>query len=105
MARKAGKKRPAITSQRRSHQRDDAPRYHEAVETEAITLEPESDGEAVAGHDEPAGMALDHRTDDLSDQAVEQSRLPGLDDGEAPETSGGSLVPYDPLSRYLSELR
>src|SRR5216684_1512888 len=76
----------------------------EAVETEAVTLEPEADGEA-AGPDEPIAVALDHAADDPSDQAVAQSRLPGLDDGEAAANAGGALVPYDPLSRYLNELR
>jgi RNA polymerase sigma-32 factor len=47
---------------------------------------------------------LDDKTEELADGAVEESRLPGIDDDEKVET-GGAIVPYDPLSRYLSEIR
>jgi RNA polymerase sigma-32 factor len=113
MARKSGKKAaggaPRIVTRRRADRStavDSDFRGHddEAVETEAVTLDSEADGE-VAGHDEPVAVAGDQAADDPSDQAVEQSRLPGLGDGEAAESPGGALVPYDPLSRYLSELR
>jgi RNA polymerase sigma-32 factor len=113
MARKSGKQAPGSPSRivrrrraDRSTEVDSDFRGHndEAVETEAVTLDPEADGEAT-GHDEPIAVAGDHAADDPSDQAVEQSRLPGLGDDAAAESPGSALVPYDPLSRYLSELR
>jgi RNA polymerase sigma-32 factor len=113
MARKSGKKAagaaPRMAKRHRVNRQaelGDAARGYddEVIETEAVTLDSEADGDA-AGRDEPIAVAPDHPADDSSDQAVRESRLPGLDDGEAPESSGGSLVPYDPLSRYLSELR
>src|SRR5216684_7254272 len=99
MARKSGKHAddpaPRIAKRRgtdRAADHDGDFRGHddEAVETQAVTLEPEADGEA-AGRDEPIAVALDHPADDPADQAVEQSRLPGVDDNEAPGSPGGSL--------------
>ena len=42
----------------------------------------------------------------IAEAAVEDSRLPGLDDEEREQASeAASLVPFDPLSRYLAEIR
>jgi len=42
----------------------------------------------------------------IAEAAVEDSRLPGLDDDEREQASeAASLVPFDPLSRYLAEIR
>ena len=55
---------------------------------------------------EPVDTSIE-REDDFT-AAASESRLPSLDESEQAggETSGGGqLVPVDPLSRYLAELR
>jgi RNA polymerase sigma-32 factor len=110
MARRSGKKAAAgvgpRSAQRHRVDPDDKRRDYddEAVETEAVTLDSNADDPGTAA-DEPIAVAVDHPADDASNQAVGESRLPGLDDGKSPESRDGALVPYDPLSRYLSELR
>ena len=79
-------------------------------ENEPIEVEIVADRELPAAESavelEPASSPLE-RDDDFT-TAVTESRLPNLDGGEqaSDETSsGGQLVPFDPLSRYLAELR
>jgi RNA polymerase sigma-32 factor len=73
--------------------------FDEAIETEAV---PVASDESSPGAD--FTEALPVQSDDAAlEQAVGESRLPGLD--EKPSEDDGSVVPYDPLSRYLSEIR
>ena len=59
--------------------------------------------EPPADDDVPASaIATEDEGASLIDRAVDDSRPPGLD---ASEAEGGAVVPYDPLSRYLSEIR
>jgi RNA polymerase sigma-32 factor len=104
MARKAsGKRRTSAASVKRAkpgarpaiaHDRD------EIIETETVPLEPVVEGSADA-----AALSFDPETEELADAAVEESRLPGLDDDDEKVEAGGAVVPYDPLGRYLSEIR
>ena len=53
-----------------------------------------------------AGAAGDE--EEVTAVAVDESRLPGLDEAEEDAAAGaepGPLVPFDPLSRYLTEIR
>lgn len=105
-----------------------APIEDEAIEAQAEVIDEEpasasSAGERV-GADESVAVApaRDFEVDDLAhddadidaedgkspDDGVRPLALPGID-GVAPDRSvgadGGSLVPFDPLSRYLAEIR
>lgn len=76
----------------------------EVIETEAVPLPIEDDLNETETP-EPIGFSPEHETEAIGDEAVEQSRLPGLDEAEAEEAAAGAVVPYDPLSRYLAEIR
>ncbi|MGO9265578.1 MAG: RNA polymerase sigma factor RpoD/SigA [Candidatus Binataceae bacterium] len=80
----------------------DAPEAAEVIETEAVPVELLEEVPAVddALATTPASASEDDGAS-LVDRVVDDSRLPGLDESE----SGGAVVPYDPLSRYLSEIR
>jgi len=105
-----------------------APIEDEAIEAQAEVIDEEpasasSAGERV-GADESVAVApaRDFEVDDLAhddadidaedgkspDDGARPLALPGID-GVAPDRSvgadGGSLVPFDPLSRYLAEIR
>lgn len=105
MARKSGnqpRKRRAGADSRA--QPVNEPDVTEAIETEAVPVEvleelPAADGVLAT----PLAIAADDDGASVVDGAVDNSRLPGLDESES--GSGGSVVPYDPLSRYLSEIR
>src|SRR5208283_512433 len=80
----------------------DAPEAAEIIETEAVPVELLEEVPAVddALATTPASASEDDGAS-LVDRVVDDSRLPGLDESE----SGGAVVPYDPLGRYLSEIR
>ena len=106
MARKSSKQSAVgagEASSRRALPRAEAAVYDddEVVETEAIRLD--SEDEPLA--DEPVAPAADDHRDEPFDQAVAESRLPGRPDDDEAHDTASSLVPYDPLSRYLAELR
>jgi RNA polymerase sigma-32 factor len=116
MARKPGKNRrrgaKVSGGELRSSPRRSPTSRQEPVEIEVIA----SDGAAAPIPDpavEDAPPELDTpRPSDEPDEAVvftavDESRLPGLDDTsrDIPAAEGGSLVPFDPLSRYLAEMR
>ena len=71
------------------------------------------EAEVIERHEDPdivetADGGISSEDEDLSSNAVEASRLPGIDEAvSAPDQppDSGQLVPYDPLSRYLAELR
>ncbi len=74
------------------------------IETEAVPLPVEDELNDTAAA-KPVALSAEHDTEVIGDEAVLESRLPGSDEAEgSPETSG-AVVPYDPLSRYLSEIR
>ena len=80
-----------------------APGAAEVIETEAVPVEiseelPAADAALATPPADDGGVAL-------VDHAVDESRLPGLDESEPAGGESGSVVPYDPLSRYLSEIR
>jgi RNA polymerase sigma-32 factor len=95
------KKRPKSAAKRK-HPVGRAPGL--PIEGEIVAKEaPATDGAVEL---EPASDSID-RDDDLSSAAT-KSRLSDLDESKraVDETSsGGQLVPVDPLSRYLTELR
>jgi RNA polymerase sigma-32 factor len=88
------------------------------VRAEVIGEEPAADSpsradESIADPDALApdlGLETDEAHDDVEEQDDDAPRLalPGID-GALPDRSlgpdGGSLVPFDPLSRYLAEIR
>src|SRR5689334_1171439 len=81
-----------------------------SAEVEIIPADAHGDGEVSAA--EPAPVVLDPIEADNdgpdadgTDEAVDESRLPGLDEIDGRQEFGGALVPFDPLSRYLAELR
>lgn len=125
MARKSGKqrreRRAAVARKPRRVARPDSLTTHatDVIETAAVPLDvtdevadvgplasaplpPLDDEDATA----PA-LAVDEEGAALADQAVGESRLPGLDEGaaSAEEETTGAVVPYDPLGRYLGEIR
>jgi RNA polymerase sigma-32 factor len=84
---------------------------------EAPSLDEPIEGEVVARHELPAtgdiveeggvDSSKEERDDNFS-EVLTESRPPDLADNEAlvrEEGAGGELVPVDPLSRYLAELR
>jgi RNA polymerase sigma-32 factor len=116
---------PVVASRSRRHEValpiDDEPIEAEgSVLGEELAEDSGADGEAdEAGGDTPAPVAEFEAEDDgpiahagveIDGDADETNRLaiPGID-GPAPDNSlgadGGSLVPFDPLSRYLAEIR
>jgi RNA polymerase sigma-32 factor len=111
MARKAGSKRRVGPSLAKSPRRR-APTVStspddrdEVIETHAVPVELAED---LAGVSTPATpLPCDRDTEDLAEGAIAESRLPGLDDdpGGADAEADGALVAYDPLGRYLSEIR
>jgi RNA polymerase sigma-32 factor len=80
-----------------------------------LTRDEPIEAEVVARDELPAEEAVEGGSGDNSiareDQfttVVTESRLTGVDENEQPNTkegTGGQLVPVDPLSRYLGELR
>ena len=83
-----------------------APGAAEVIETEAVPLEV---SEELPAADSALATSPALPADDggaaLVDHVVDDSRLPGLDESEPAGGESGSVVPYDPLSRYLSEIR
>jgi len=82
----------------------------EPIEAEAVTVE--NPAEVLEQTDLKASSAdvLLDSGEDVTAVAVDESRLPGVDDqdenaGQGPAGASGSLVPFDPLSRYFAELR
>jgi len=80
----------------------------EPIEVEAVARDEDLPGEAEAPLEVEVSAADD---DDAAAVTVNETRLPGLDELEeghseaAAASDTGSLVPFDPLSRYLSEIR
>jgi RNA polymerase sigma-32 factor len=113
MARKPGKS-PRLGRAKPSPRGSRSSRVEERVPgTEPI--EPEIVGSEETSSDELADSQAHPREveafpvdeeEDLAATAVEDSRLPGLDEeSDASASDAGSLVPFDPLSRYLAEIR
>jgi RNA polymerase sigma-32 factor len=72
----------------------------DVIETEAV---PVSDPELEDGHTEPATpLAFDNEDDEL-DRATAAGRL--TDAPDRADDAAGAVIPYDPLSRYLAEVR
>ncbi|HLW71454.1 MAG TPA: RNA polymerase factor sigma-32 [Candidatus Binataceae bacterium] len=117
MARKAGGKRgvspPIAKKPRRRAQAAIRNVRDEVIETLAVPVEVVED---VASGSAPA-IPFDHDTEEVAESAVAESRLPGLDDDDtgvagadegadgAQEDPDSAIIPYDPLGRYLSEIR
>ncbi len=106
MARKANPHksagRPKARPKRSERSTAGSEKYDEVVETEAIRLDPEAE-EPVEAAEDPVELTSYREAGEPLDEAVAESRLPGLDDdGDRAE---GSLVPFDPLNRYLAEIR
>jgi RNA polymerase sigma-32 factor len=80
----------------------------EAIEPEIVASD-EADTETVSDPEDRPREVEARAIDDeetIAEAAVEDSRLPGLDDEEREQASeAASLVPFDPLSRYLAEIR
>jgi RNA polymerase sigma-32 factor len=80
----------------------------EAIEPEIVASD-EADTETASDPEERPREVEALPVDDeetIAEAAVEDSRLPGLDDDEREQASeAASLVPFDPLSRYLAEIR
>jgi RNA polymerase sigma-32 factor len=80
----------------------------EAIEPEIVASD-EADTETMSDPEEHPREVEALPIDDeetIAEAAVEDSRLPGLDDEERDQASeAASLVPFDPLSRYLAEIR
>ena len=80
----------------------------EPIEVEAVAREEDLPGEAEAPLEVEVSATDD---DEAPEMTVNETRLPGLDELEeghsesAAASDTGSLVPFDPLSRYLSEIR
>jgi RNA polymerase sigma-32 factor len=104
MARKSGNqpRKPRSGSDpktRQAHRREEA----EVIETEAVPLEVlEEHSQTDDARETVPAIASESDDASIVERAVDDSRLPGLDEREA---DGGAVVPYDPLSRYLSEIR
>jgi RNA polymerase sigma-32 factor len=79
------------------------------VSPEVVAHESDSLAESpVASEEAHEAEILPPEDEESVGAAVEESRLPGVDeeDGAAKRPAeAGSLVPFDPLSRYLSEIR
>jgi RNA polymerase sigma-32 factor len=80
----------------------------EAIEPEIVASD-EADAKRASDSEERPREVEALPVDDeetIAEAAVEDSRLPGLDDDEREQASeAASLVPFDPLSRYLAEIR
>ncbi len=80
----------------------------EPIEVEAVAREEDLPGEPEPPLEVEVSAADD---DEAPEVTVDETRLPGLDELEeghsesAAASDTGSLVPFDPLSRYLSEIR
>jgi RNA polymerase sigma-32 factor len=111
MARKPGKTKriaggTAAGRNKRLRPVENRPVDDEPIEAEVIAREEPDDAAdapvevdlAPQSEEDPATTALE--------AATVSSRLPGIDDDGGEKASvGGSLVPVDPLSRYLAEIR
>jgi RNA polymerase sigma-32 factor len=82
----------------------------EPIETEAVAIESPTEGLEEADRDLSTPDVVLEAGEDPAAETVDESRLPGIDDPDenadhGPAGAGGSLVPFDPLSRYFAELR
>jgi RNA polymerase sigma-32 factor len=102
---------------------DSSPAADESIADPDAPVAPRADS-SIADHDAPVvGLESDDAPDDVAQVAIDADSvedhdhhdddapplaLPGID-GPLPDRSvdsdGGSLVPFDPLSRYLAEIR
>jgi RNA polymerase sigma-32 factor len=90
------------TKLERIGKRASGPLEQEPIEATSVAIEDTPDSQTAI---EPGGGQSEH-DDDVT--ALADSKLPGLDESNAADsdrTSGGQLVPVDPLSHYLAELR
>ncbi len=75
---------------------------------EAEVVEESLPAEEILAEEAPLEVEAPEVVDAAGAAAVDESRLPGLEDveeGAPAEAEAGPLVPFDPLSRYLSEIR
>jgi RNA polymerase sigma-32 factor len=81
---------------------------NESIEPEIVTSEETPSDELTDSQIHPReveALPVDEE-EELASTAVEDSRLPGLDEeSDTSASDAGSLVPFDPLSRYLAEIR
>ncbi|HVN89217.1 MAG TPA: RNA polymerase factor sigma-32 [Candidatus Binataceae bacterium] len=106
MARKANRSKAASVSKAgatpvRRVAPADVDHDEDVVEAEAVRLEPDAE-EPVDAPTDPVELSSYHEEEEPLDEAVAESRLPGIDEEGA---ASGPLVPYDPLNRYLAEIR
>jgi RNA polymerase sigma-32 factor len=125
---KARKPKSAVGADRRRKGDHAPPVETEPIEVRANLVEEEppqsssrAPDESIADHDAPvldldsdaasgevAPVAIDPDGDEDRDDDAPPLAIPGID-GALPDRSlgadGGSLVPFDPLSRYLAEIR
>ncbi len=103
---------PATAQSRGSHSSSPAAKSavtHEPIEAEVVTHEEDRPAEEIIAEapvEVEAAAAVDE--EGFGAAAVDERRLPGLEEpeeGAAAATEPGSLVPFDPLSRYLAEIR
>ncbi len=66
----------------------------------SVAIEPE-----IAGDDEVSEPAAGRDDPELEPDGASPDGQVALDDGEAARSAGEGLVPYDPLGRYLAEIR
>lgn len=108
--------RKSAQLRRKKHPKTGGKPDRSAVRDREVSVDEPIEPEIVAGDElSPTGDGIDEESagspadqDADSDAAITQSRLPNIDHDEAGDLeagSGGQLVPIDPLSRYLAELR
>ena len=115
MARKPGKTRriaggTAAGRGKRLRPVENRPLDDEPIEAEVIARQEPDETASPADEAVSVDYAQDSGDDSaaaaVDEAAVSRSRLPGIDeDGAEKAPASGSLVPVDPLSRYLAEIR
>jgi RNA polymerase sigma-32 factor len=81
---------------------------HEPIEAEVVAHGEGLPAEEIIAKEAPLEVEAPAVADEEGAAAVDESRLPGLEEteeGVAAGTEPGPLVPFDPLSRYLAEIR
>jgi RNA polymerase sigma-32 factor len=81
---------------------------HEPIEAEVVAHGEGLPAEEIIAEEAPLEVEAPAVVDEEGGAAVDESRLPGLEEteeGVAAGTEPGTLVPFDPLSRYLAEIR
>jgi RNA polymerase sigma-32 factor len=113
MARKPVKNRRFPDAKAPSHQRRRTPAARSMADEASVEVIPaDANAESDTPVAEPSAVVLDPIEADAdtpdadgTDAVVDDSRLPGIEEIDGRHESAGALVPFDPLSRYLAELR